>query len=474
MGSKLEVTDELSNSKAASRFCSNALRFLISGLWIASGLLHLQNIPAHFVAIANYRMLPIEASEILAFLLPCLHVIVGVALLLNEFRLPCFILSTGMAGIYLAAQVSVWLRGMRIDCGCFGSIWESTIGVSTIMRTSILFFICAWLAWLEAASIGIRRSFSGPRSVTRKAITLIELLVVIGVIGILIALVLPAVQSARESARRMSCMNNQRQLVLAAQLHESTFKRIPSTGWGYNWVGMSDQGTGKKQPGSWIYALLPYMEQSRLWSSSPTVQRPHSANEFQMYVRQKVATLNCPSKSIDDILNANISVNYRYAATTESTSRADYAINAGDTVLLNQSGPQSIGETGYVWISSGRPNGVAFARSEIRYSDIVDGTTNVFFCGEKWSEKPGTVDRGYDQPWSTGDSQESRRFTEKILLRDGSPNGDFERFGSSHQGGGVFGFIDCSVRFVPFSIHPSIYRTLGNRFDGNNGVIEVL
>ncbi len=170
---------------------------------------------------------------------------------LGEFQLPCYIVSAGLAGIYLAAQLSVLFRGMRIDCGCFGAISESTIGVSTIVRTSVLLLSCAWLTWFEAGRSGIRRSFSAPRSMTRSAMTLVELLVVIGMIGILVAIVLPAVQAARESGRRMSCMNNQRQLVLAAQLHESTYKRFPSTGWGFNGSvctikvpGKSSQGVG--------------------------------------------------------------------------------------------------------------------------------------------------------------------------------------------------------------------------------------
>jgi len=473
MGSEIEVTGTRM-SKSVSRIISSVLRVSIGGLWVASGVLHLQNVPGHFVAIANYRILPIEVSQVLAFVLPCLHVIIGVTLLLNEFQLLCFIISASLTGIYLAAQLSVLLRGMQIECGCFGTISESTIDLSIIVRTSVLLLICVWLAWFEAGALGIRRSFFAPRSVTRSAMTLIELLVVIGIIGATVALLLPAVQSARESARRMSCVNNQRQLVVAAQLHESTYKKFPSTGWGFNWVGMHDQGAGKKQPGSWIYSLLPYLEQSTLWASSPTVRHPHSTNEFQQYVLQKVPTLICPSKSVNEVFIANPNVAYRYAATIALVSRTDYAINAGDTVLLNQSGPHSVDELGYGWIDLGRPSGVAFARSEISYSDITDGTTNVFFCGEKWSEKPGILDRGYDQPWSTGDSQESRRFTEKILLRDGSAEGDFERFGSSHPGGGVFGFVDGSIRFIPFSIHPTIYQTLGNRFDGNNGVAEVL
>jgi hypothetical protein len=126
--------------------------------------------------------------------------------------------------------------------------------------------------------------------------------------------------------------------------------------------------------------VLPYIEQPTLWSASPTVQHPHSANQFQQYVLQKVPTLICPSKSVHEVLNANVTVSYRYAANVESVSRTDYAVNAGDIVLLNQPGPQTIGELGYGWINLGRPNGVAFARSEIRYSDVTDGATNVFFC----------------------------------------------------------------------------------------------
>ena len=104
MGNEIKVT-EPSKSRAASRFFSHVFRVLIAGLWIASGLLHLQNAPGHFVAIANYRILPIYVGQLLAFVLPCLHVVVGVALLLNEFNLLCYFVSAVLAGIYLAAQL---------------------------------------------------------------------------------------------------------------------------------------------------------------------------------------------------------------------------------------------------------------------------------------------------------------------------------------------------------------------------------
>ena len=463
--------------KASSSFVkalAHFFRIAIAFLLIATGILHLQNVPAHFVAIANYRIVAVAVSQFLGFVLPSFHVVCGVSLLLCEYRWLCYLSSVGIFGIYLMAQISVLMRGLRIDCGCLGPSASSTIGADTICKTSLLLIVSLWLAWQEEDRPHFRLlpHTSSPQ-IDRKAMTLIELLVCVSIIGLLVALILPAVQSARESGRRMSCLNNQRQLVLAAQLHESAHQAFPSTGWGYNWVGMHDQGTKKRQPGSWVYALLPFFEQKNLWSSSPTLLHPHSNNEFQRYVLKKVPQLICPSKGLSDPLPANYGVTYRYGSNVTLISRSDYAVNAGDKLLGNNAGPASINDTSFVWPNLGNPSGMAYVRSEVRISDVTDGTTNVFICGEKWSERPGESDRGYDQPWSSGDSHESRRFTEKIILRDGSTEGDFERFGSSHNGGCVFAFVDGSVRIIHFSIHPTVFLTLGNRFDGNIGVANI-
>src|SRR5258706_4890817 len=92
--------------------------------------------------------------------------------------------------------------------------------------------------------------------------TLVELLVVIAIIGILVALLLPAVQAAREAARRTQCTNQLKQLATGCMNHESTLKYYPCGGWGWDWVGDADRGNGQNQPGGWMYNILPFLEEN--------------------------------------------------------------------------------------------------------------------------------------------------------------------------------------------------------------------
>ena len=94
--------------------------------------------------------------------------------------------------------------------------------------------------------------------------TLVELLVVITIIGILIALLLPAVQAAREAAEKAQCTNNLKQIALAALGHEHANGWFPTGGWSFMWVGSPDDGFGMSQPGGFGYNCLPYMDQQPL------------------------------------------------------------------------------------------------------------------------------------------------------------------------------------------------------------------
>src|SRR5580658_8669913 len=101
-----------------------------------------------------------------------------------------------------------------------------------------------------------RRGFSG--------FTLVELLVVITIIGILVSLLLHAVQSAREQAGMVECKNHLKQLALACQTHVSTYGYFPGGGWGWGWIGDPAHGSGVTQPGGWIYNVLPYLDQRNI------------------------------------------------------------------------------------------------------------------------------------------------------------------------------------------------------------------
>ena len=123
-------------------------------------------------------------------------------------------------------------------------------------------------------------------------------MVVITIIGILIGLLLPAVQAAREAARQLQCQNNLKQLGLAALNHESATGRLPTGGWLWIWIGDPDRGNDHRQPGGWIYNLLPYLEQQPLHDlqAGKGVGSPERLAAATQMIQTPLSVMNCPTR----------------------------------------------------------------------------------------------------------------------------------------------------------------------------------
>ncbi|RIK70734.1 MAG: prepilin-type cleavage/methylation domain-containing protein, partial [Planctomycetota bacterium] len=126
--------------------------------------------------------------------------------------------------------------------------------------------------------------------------TLVELLVVIAIIGVLVALLLPAVQAARESARRAQCQNHLKQIGLAFNTHAGVHKIMPTGGWGGGWVGDPDRGYGRNQPGGWVFNILSFIEQQPLHDLGAGQADAAKRAAFAKRDASTVDVLYCPSR----------------------------------------------------------------------------------------------------------------------------------------------------------------------------------
>ena len=237
----------------------------------------------------------------------------------------------------------------------------------------------------------------------RVGFTLVELLVVSTIIGILIAMLLPAVQSAREAARMMQCRNNLKQLGLAAASHIEVHRMLPANGWGYDWFGDPDCGFGKDQPGGWIYNILPYLEGNSLHNFGAGLS-PAAKRTAPGYVLQTpMGVLYCPTRAAPWTSACDPYVNFYNAPRIDPVPKTDYAINAGDVYLPCQPGPASVqaaNSKSYSWPNLKQLTGVAMVHGNVRPSDITDGLSNTYLLGEKW------VDSWYyESYWDLGYAQ---------------------------------------------------------------------
>jgi len=321
-----------------------------------------------------------------------------------------------------------------------------------------------------------------------RAFTLVELLVVITIIGILISLLLPAVQSAREAARRTQCSNNIKQLALGVLNHESAVGFFPSGGWRYDWVGHPDRGFGKKQPGSWIYSILPYIEQQALHDlgaggSSTTIENANAQR-----IATPLATLYCPTRRPTMVYSSNETLcgnQFKLTAgVAVKVAKNDYAMNAGDYLQWHSVSVASLSAadamTDSQWDDMSRQTGISYQRSQITMAQIRDGSSNTFLIGEKYIDSgcynDGT-DMGDNDTAYSGDELDTLRWTGwygdvgNLPKQDTNVPGysdvyNVQWFGSAHGSGFNMSLCDGSVRSISYSIDPEVYRRLGNRKDG--------
>jgi prepilin-type N-terminal cleavage/methylation domain-containing protein len=303
-----------------------------------------------------------------------------------------------------------------------------------------------------------------------RGFTIVELLVVIAIISILLAIILPAVQNARASARRTHCQNNLRQQSIAIQNHESQWRHIPTGGWGYLWLGLSDRGSGKRQPGGWIYNLLPFCEADAVYQQAPTsLVFPPDPEAVRRFAILPVPLLACPERRSGQ--NGPADQSYLYYGNTplEKCVRSDYAINGGTEFFRSASAPETLirGDvTSYRWPDTSKLNGVSFLNSEVSFRDVTDGTSQVIAVGEKWVDGTNTAKNGDDQPMYAGDCLDIRRWGMSSPARDGHELGGQLTFGSAHTGGAGFALCDGSVKVIPYYIDPKVFQQLCCRNDG--------
>lgn len=319
-----------------------------------------------------------------------------------------------------------------------------------------------------------------------RGFTLVELLVVIAIIGILVALLLPAIQAAREAARRTQCSNHLKQLGIAGQLHVDTHRFFPSGGWGDSWVGSPDLGAGLGQPGGWPYQLLPYLEETARRNAGRGTTGALTKAAAKAMIETAIPGFYCPSR------RAALAYPYAHggffnADYPEVCGRSCYAANMGDIPWFrNDIGPVSFADAEtYRWTHSDEEvsrrfgtghTGIVFQRSEIEMRQITDGTSHTYLFGEK-NIQPEHYTTGRigneDQSMYNGHDQDNLRSTfvsdtgrGPVPLPDTPGLTVTYAFGGPHPGGWLAVYCDGSVHYLPYSMEPLVHRWLGNRADG--------
>jgi prepilin-type N-terminal cleavage/methylation domain-containing protein len=268
------------------------------------------------------------------------------------------------------------------------------------------------------------------------AFTLVELLVVIAIIGILVSLLLPAVQAAREAARRCNCANNVTQLGLALHNHEFHLEHFPAG------VTNPDGPIRSVEEGShvsWMVRILPYMEQQALFRNFDEAAGAYG--EVNRPVREsRISVLMCPS-SPEPYYNSGNDDGLAHSTYAGCHHDVEAPIDAGNTGLL-------------------------FLNSKIRFSDMEDGSSNTLLIGEHFL---GNADLG----WLSGTRATLRNTSavteppQRGATDEEAPDPLFVGgFGSYHPGMMMIGMADGATRALTNTVSPELLHQIGHRSDG--------
>lgn len=362
------------------------------------------------------------------------------------------------------------------------------------------------------------------KSTRSRGFTLVELLVVIAIIGILVALLLPAVQAAREAARRTQCKSNLKNMGLALQNHHDVQQFFPTGGWGYRWMPDPDGGYGESQPGSWFYSLLEYIEEGNIRDIGVGLQGNDKIEAMRQLLVQPVTILNCPSRrqARPYPFGSGSGSSYRIPSDNPNTPlefdprtvpgesyRGDYAaVTSGGwdeygTAAFNDrfeqfrgrsprdgGGPESVQEANVDWemtlggrqgdrnqweALSGDMNGCILMRYPISIRRITDGTSKTMIVAEKAANSTRyengqsqlddqSIYNGFDRDNHVSAARWSDNNADNLPPQQDSP--DFGRaftMGSAHPGAFNVVLADGSVRSVAYDIDAEIHAAAGSR-----------
>ncbi|RCS49372.1 DUF1559 domain-containing protein [Bremerella cremea] len=315
-----------------------------------------------------------------------------------------------------------------------------------------------------------------------RGFTLVELLVVIAIIGVLISLLLPAVQQAREAARRMQCSNNLKQIGLALHNYHDTYRCFPAAFYRSDNPKLSS----RYGPGwGWGTMILPQLEQNSRFDNLPvSTANASDAASILQYSQPFIPAFRCPSAPGGN-LNESLPSSSSYPAHGISTYKAVFGTrnmqstysDDGDCTFVAGSCPGNY------------ENGFFGPNSKVKLRDITDGTTNTCMIGEtpygitgrKRDDKlvdyrasvwigltnNGSSSAGSPSVYhmmSTLRGVQANGYKSQLYLINGV---SIYAFGSHHPGGAMFAMGDASVRFITETTEHSIVNNLGQRNDGN-------